>query len=130
MNSFVITLSVSGGIFGFLLSFFFYVSHTAVPKKLAQKYWLLYAASQNKLWVDEIYQATVISWFKNIARVFFRFDEAVIDRSVNEVGLKTMWLSHVKNWIDQYLVDGLVNATGAFTRAASGALRLLQTGLI
>lgn len=130
MNSFVMTISIATSVIGLLTAFVFYIVNPSIPERLSKKNWLLYAASQNKLWIDEIYQATFIRWFKQIANAAFKFDAEVVDRTVNEVGLKTVSVSRIKNWIDQYLVDGLVNLTGWLTRKISAVLRLFQTGYI
>ncbi|MBI4358759.1 MAG: NADH-quinone oxidoreductase subunit L [Candidatus Omnitrophica bacterium] len=130
VNPFVVTISIATSVAGFIIAFFFYITHTNLPRRLAQKWQLTYAASQNKLWIDELYQLTFIRWFKQIAKLAFQFDAAVIDRGVNEVGFKTILVSRIKNWIDQYIVDGLVNLTGWIARSTSAFLRLVQTGYI
>ncbi|MBI4395161.1 MAG: NADH-quinone oxidoreductase subunit L [Candidatus Omnitrophica bacterium] len=130
VNFFVVTLSIATSAIGFLIAYLFYVARTELPKSLAEKYGLLYNASQHKLWIDEIYQATVIRWFKQIANGSFQFDSKLIDRTVDEVGFKTVLLSRIKNWIDQYIVDALVNFTGWITNKTSAVLRLIQTGYI
>ncbi len=130
MNSFVMTISIATSVFGLAAAFMFYIINPAIPERFAKKNWFLYAASQNKLWIDEIYQATFIRWFKQIANIAFKFDAEVVDRTVNEVGLKTVLVSRIKNWVDQYIVDGLVNLTGWLTRKISAVLRLFQTGYI
>ena len=130
MNSFVMTISIATSVIGLATAFVFYIVNPAIPERFAKKNWFLYAASQNKLWIDEIYQATFIRWFKQIATIAFQFDTNVVDRTVNEVGLKTVLISRIKGWIDQYIVDGLVNLTGWLTRKISAVLRLVQTGYI
>ncbi|MBI1977606.1 MAG: NADH-quinone oxidoreductase subunit L [Candidatus Omnitrophica bacterium] len=130
MNFFVVTISIATSALGLLTAYIFYVVNPNIPKRFAQKYWFLYAISKNKLWIDEIYQATFIRWFKSLANLSFKFDETVIDRAVNEAGFKTVLVSRIKNWIDQNIVDGLVNFTGWITRTASSVLRLVQTGYI
>ena len=42
----------------------------------------------------------------------------------------TVGLSHVSRFFDQFVVDGLVNATAYTTRGLSLAFRRLQTGLV
>lgn len=130
MNLFVVTLSIATSVIGFLLAVVFYILKPELPKQFAEKNWILYSASYHKLWIDEFYQATVIRAFKWIANFSYRFDVAVIDRTVNEVGFKTIWVSGIKNWFDKYVVDGLVNFVGWCARASSAALRLVQTGYI
>lgn len=130
MNSFVVTLSIATSLIGLLIAWTLYIVKTDLPEKLSNKFWLFYDASKNKLWIDEFYQATVIHWFKLIAGVSFKFDQAVIDRMVNEAGLKTVWTAKIKGWIDTYIVDSLVNLTGRITERTSALLRHVQTGYI
>ncbi len=130
MNSFVVTLSIATSVIGFVFALVFYVINPELPKRFAKRNWLLYSASHNKLWIDEIYQATIIRAFKWISTSAFKFDAKIVDGAVNEVGFKTVWLSGIKNWIDKYIVDGLVNFVGWFTRSLSATLRLIQNGYI
>jgi NADH-quinone oxidoreductase subunit L len=130
MNTFVMAVSITVSALGLLIAFVFYLVKPAIPKRLAENFGILYSASKNKLWFDEIYQATVIRWFKGFANLAFKFDVNVIDRTVNEVGLKTVWTAKVKNWFDQYIVDGTVNGVGFVTRMASAMLRFVQTGFV
>ncbi len=130
MNLFVVTLSIATSVLGFLLAVVFYILKPELPKHFAQKNWILYSASYHKLWIDELYQATFIRWFKWIANFSYRFDVSIIDRTVNEVGFKTIWISGIKNWFDQYVVDGLVNLLGWVVRRLSATLRLVQTGYL
>jgi len=130
MNLFVVTLSIATSIIGFLIATIFYIINPELPKRLAEKNPLLYSASNNKLWIDELYQATIIRWFKWISNFSYKFDVAVIDRTVNEVGIQTVWISRIKNWFDQYIVDGLVNLVGWTVRTFSAALRLIQNGYL
>ncbi|OGW88878.1 MAG: hypothetical protein A3A73_02625 [Omnitrophica bacterium RIFCSPLOWO2_01_FULL_50_24] len=130
VNSFVVAVSTAMCFLGLLIALIFYIVQPELPKKLAEKSWLFYSASQNKLWFDELYDASFIRGFKSLAGILFRFDERVVDGCVNQVGFKTVALSRVKNWIDQYMIDGLVNFTGWAVRTTSGIVRLLQTGVI
>lgn len=130
MNLFVVTLSIATSVIGFLLALIFYVLQPELPKRFAEKFPFVYSCSYHKLWIDEWYQATVIRWFKGLSTLSFRFDVSVIDRAVNETAVKTVWLSRIKNWFDQHIVDGLVNLTGWSARALSSLLRLTQTGYI
>lgn len=130
MNMFVVTLSIATSVIGFILAVIFYILNPELPKRFAQKNWVLYSASYNKLWIDQLYQETVIRCFKWIAHISYRFDVKIIDRTVNEVGFKTVWLSNLKNWFDQNIIDGLVNFTGWATCVLSNTLRLIQNGYI
>ncbi|MBI4388161.1 MAG: NADH-quinone oxidoreductase subunit L, partial [Candidatus Omnitrophica bacterium] len=113
-----------------LLAYIFYVVKTDLPIRMGKLLKPLYIASSNKLWFDELYQATVIRGFRWIASSFFGFDVKVIDGAVNGSAVFTIFLSRIKNWFDQYIVDGAVNFVGFVTRATSFILRLVQTGFI
>jgi NADH-quinone oxidoreductase subunit L len=68
--------------------------------------------------------------FQALGRVFFGFDETVIDGAVNGAGHNTLWLSRIKNWIDQYVVDGAVNFTGAAVYFLNSITKRIQTGFV
>lgn len=130
VSSFVIAVSFATCLAGFLAAVVFYILQPQLPKRLAEKFWLFYSASQNKLWLDQTYDATWIRGFKALARFLFRVDAKVIDGLVNQVVSKTVDTTRIHNWFDTYIVDGLVNFTGWFVRTSSGVLRLIQTGFV
>jgi NADH-quinone oxidoreductase subunit L len=130
MNGFVITLSIASAVAGFAIAYFLYILKPDTPKALAARSGILYTASQNKLWFDEIYDLSFIRWFKSLAHALFRIDEQVVDEVVNQTGRKTVFVSKMKDWIDIHIVDGFVNFTGWFVKLLSGMGRLLQTGFI
>src|SRR3989338_2257873 len=130
MDTFVMIMSVASATIGFIIAFICYFVKTDLPQHLAGQFWMFYDASRNKLWFDEIYNSTFIHAFKWISRISFRFDSNVIDRTVNEIGRKTVLTSRIKRWIDQYIVDGLVNFVGFSAQVSSGLLRMIQTGFV
>ncbi len=130
MNGFVVSISVASAAIGLALATWFYLIQPGLSKKLAEKNWLLYSASQHKLWFDEFYDATAIRAFKTSSKKLLDFDAAVVDGAVNQTGIQTVNMSRIKNWIDRYIVDGFVNFTGWFVSTVSGIGRLIQTGFI
>jgi NADH-quinone oxidoreductase subunit L len=90
----------------------------------------LYLASFHKFWIDEFYMAYVIRPFQALANALFRFDLSVIDGAVNATGIGTLTGSAIHNWIDKYIVDGLVNFVGSFTQRLSAIVRRIQTGFV
>ena len=130
MNHFVVAFSIGASLAGLITAVIFYIVSPVIPEKLSRKSWVLYTASKNKLWFDEIYQNTIIKWFKALANLSFEFDTRFIDRTVNEIAAKTVWASRVKAWVDQYIVDGAVNGIGFVTRMTSSVFRFIQTGFI
>jgi NADH-quinone oxidoreductase subunit L len=87
---------------------------------------------ENKYYVDEIYDATVIRGFWATARGLFRFDAGFIDGFlVNGARNVTVHaLSLGSSLFDKYVVDGAVNATGRILDGFSRGFRRLQTGYV
>jgi NADH-quinone oxidoreductase subunit L len=87
---------------------------------------------ENKYYVDEIYDATVIRGYWAAARGLFRFDASFIDGFlVNGTRNVTVHaLSLGSGLFDKYVVDGLVNLTGRVLDGFSRGLRRLQSGYV
>jgi NADH-quinone oxidoreductase subunit L len=85
---------------------------------------------QNKYYVDEIYQASVVRAFMGLRIVLAEMDRWIVDGLVNGVGVAARSVAWVSGAIDTYIVDGLVNFVAEGTLAAGGKLRGLQTGRI
>jgi NADH-quinone oxidoreductase subunit L len=85
---------------------------------------------QNKYFVDEIYQATIIRAFMALRLVFAEMDRWIVDGVVNAFSVGARGASWVTGQIDKYLVDGAVNFVAEGTLKAGGKLRNLQTGRI
>ncbi len=85
---------------------------------------------ENKYYIDEIYQATIIRGMMLAAAGLYAFDKWVVDYAiVNGVGYMTQVASNAWGWFDKTVVDGLVNLVGWSTRTAGYALRYFQTGV-
>ena len=89
-----------------------------------------FSLMQNKYYVDEIYQATIIKWFLQLRIVFAEMDRWIVDGIVNGVSVGGRFASQITGNIDKYLVDGAVNFVAEGTLKAGGKLRTLQTGRI
>jgi NADH-quinone oxidoreductase subunit L len=90
----------------------------------------LFEAIQNKYWVDEIYQATVISWALKLRLILSDMDRWVVDGLVNGAGIFGKGAAWVTGAIDHYLVDGAVNFVAEGFLSAGKRLRQVQTGRI
>ncbi len=130
LNSFVMTVSVALGLGGIFLAAVIYLVFPKLSEFFGKIFRPLYLASYHKLWLDELYQATVIRAWYGAGRALSRFDTSVVDGAVNGAGIGTLRLSDIKNWIDTHIVDGIVNGVGAVTQTFSSFLRRIQTGLI
>jgi NADH-quinone oxidoreductase subunit L len=130
LNPLVMTTSVACGGGGILLAAIIYLVFPRLAGFFGKIFRPVYLASSRKLWFDELYQTTVIRAWYGLGRGLNLFDQQVVDGAVNGVGIGTLRVSDLKNWIDIHIVDGIVNGVGALTRGFSAALRKIQTGLI
>jgi NADH-quinone oxidoreductase subunit L len=114
---------------GILLGCLFYLWRPYLPDIWASRLRPLYQASYNKYWVDEFYGWAVTRRVMDAARAVYAFDSKIIDGLVNGSAWLTRGWSRVTGFLDQYFVDGLVNAIAAFIiRLMSPLLRAAQTG--
>ncbi|MDQ5847146.1 MAG: NADH-quinone oxidoreductase subunit L [Acidobacteriota bacterium] len=123
----IISLLVAG--LGIGLGVLFYVKNPRLPDIWASRLKPLYEASYNKFWVDEIYGWAITRRVMDLSRGVFAFDSKVVDGGVNGSAWLTRLSSRITGGIDQYFVDGLVNAIAAFVvRLMSPLFRAAQTG--
>jgi NADH-quinone oxidoreductase subunit L len=85
---------------------------------------------QNKYYVDEIYQATIIRAFLGLRIVLAEMDRWIVDGIVNAFSVGARGAAWVTSAIDTYIVDGAVNFVAEGTLKAGGKLRTIQTGRI
>ena len=89
-----------------------------------------FTLTQNKYYVDEIYQASVVKWFMGLRLVFAEMDTWIVDGIVNGISVVMRTVSWINGAIDHYLVDGAVNFVAEGTLTAGTKLRAVQTGRI
>ena len=99
-------------------------------EKLEPAFGWLAKIVENKYYIDEIYQATIIRGLMIAAAVMYWFDRWVIDYCiVNGVGYISLVMSKIWSWFDKTIVDGLVNLTGWMIGFMGRCLRQFQTGM-
>jgi NADH-quinone oxidoreductase subunit L len=124
----IISLLVAG--LGIALGWLFYVKNPRLPDLWASRLRPLYQASYNKYWVDEFFGWAITRRTMDAARAVFVVDSKVVDGAVNGSARLTKLASRITGGVDQYFVDGLVNAVAAFiVRLMSPLFRAAQTGL-
>ncbi len=126
----LIFLSLAAAGFGIWMAFRFYMGGEAGvrPKRLAERFPLVYKLILNKYWVDEIYGATVIAGTVKLSRFLWEFDARVVDGAVNGTAFSTVGSSFVSGIFDLRVVDGAVNLIGTSYDVASRWFRRLQVG--
>jgi proton-translocating NADH-quinone oxidoreductase chain L len=85
---------------------------------------------QNKYYVDEIYQATIIKATMRLRLVFAEMDRWIVDGLVNGAGTVARLISWVAGATDRHVVDGSVNFVAEGTLEAGQKLRNVQTGRV
>lgn len=128
VNLLVMGISVVMACSGIVFAFLMYYRKSISAENMAERFKPIYTFLYNKYYFDEFYDFVLIRPTHAVARFLWSFDALIIDGLVNLQATVTVWLADVKYWIDANIVDGIVNALGIVTDAASGALRLLQTG--
>ncbi len=123
-------LSVLIALAGIGLARKFYVTSPEISQGLAEQWAGPHKLLSHKYYVDELYDATVISGTLASGRGLWSFDRHVVDGAVNGTG----WLTVISAWFsgltDRTVVDGVVNLVGRICEEGSFWFRRLQTGLV
>jgi NADH-quinone oxidoreductase subunit L len=126
----LMAFSVAIALFGIFMAYRFYVQNPQISEGLARRWPRAHRVLLNKYYVDEAYDATVISGTMSGARGLWTIDRTVVDGAVNGAGTLTVIASWFSNLTDRSVVDGVVNLVGRTAEKTSFALRRMQTGLI
>jgi NADH-quinone oxidoreductase subunit L len=115
---------------GILLARKFYVTSPEISESLAEQFAGAHRTLSNKYYVDELYNATVISGTMVGGRALWAFDRNVVDGAVNGSSWLTLFGSWLSGLTDRTLVDGAVNFVGRLLQESSYWFRRVQTGLV
>ena len=107
-----------------------YVTSPEISDRLAERFAGAHRLLSNKYYVDELYDATVISGTFASGRGLWSVDRHVVDGAVNGTGKLTVISAWFSGLTDRTIVDGLVNLVGRIVQESSHAFRRLQTGLV
>lgn len=125
-----LVISLLAGFLGIATGWFFYVARPGLPDRVATRLGVLYRASLNKYWIDELYGFLFTRRTMDAARGVYAVDSKVVDGAVNGTAWVTRMASRLSGGTDKYVVDGLVNAVAiALQRLGSPLVRAAQTGL-
>ena len=121
--------SVLIALVGIGLAWKFYVTSPDIPVRMAERFAGAHRLLSNKYYVDELYDATVISGTFGAGNSLWAVDRTVVDGAVNGAGKITIVGSWFSSLTDRTVVDGLVNLVGRICEEGSFWLRKVQTGL-
>src|SRR5689334_5643018 len=108
----------------------FYQTSPEISERMAERFAGAHRTLSNKYYVDELYDATVISGTMRSGRGLWSFDRNVVDGAVNGTSWITVVSSFFSGLTDRTVVDGLVNLVGGIVQESSLAFRRFQTGLV
>ena len=108
----------------------FYVKSPEIADQLAARWAGAHRLLSHKYYVDELYNATVISGTFGAGKGLWAVDRTVVDGAVNGAGQLTIVGSWFSGLTDRTVVDGLVNLVGWVVQESSLAFRRFQTGLV
>jgi len=122
--------SVLIAVAGIGLAWRFYVTKPEISEQLADRFAGAHRLLSNKYYVDELYNATVISGTMSSGRGLWAVDRNVVDGAVNGSSKLTLVSSWFSGLTDRTVVDGAVNLVGWTMQESSYWFRRLQTGLV
>jgi NADH-quinone oxidoreductase subunit L len=120
-------IATVGWFFAFVL---YNDAKSTVPARMKETFARAWAVVYNKYYVDEIYQATVVRFSLWLSRAAYWVDQNVIDGLVNFAGTVGRGVAYVDAAIDKYVVDGAVNGLADLIVSGGKNLRRVQTGHI
>jgi len=127
-------VSVALAALGFALAWLYYQRDLG-PHGLTERSPLAawgYKVLENKLYLDTLYTGIITAWVRGpAARAANWFNGAVIDRVVDSAGVGSRELGGATyRYVDQGVVDTVVNASGAASESSGSLLRRIQTGKV
>jgi len=86
------------------LAWLMYISRPEMPAKVASAFGPLYKLSLNKFYIDEIYTALIVAPLRGLAGLSSWIDQNIIDPIVDGIALVPRALSGVPLWMHNGLV--------------------------
>ena len=123
-----ISILVAG--LGILIATLAYYWKRISPALWQARLGIVYRGMYRKWWIDEAYDATVVSGTLLLSRIFAWFDLTVIDGIVNGTAWVTRSYAFVEGWFDLRVVDGLVNRTAWAVGVWGKFVRVFQGGQV
>ncbi|GAB4324875.1 MAG: NADH-quinone oxidoreductase subunit L [Candidatus Zixiibacteriota bacterium] len=121
-------ISTLVGLSGIGLAYLMYYKRSIDPAKLGASMKGLYTTLYNKYYFDEVYQAVFIEPYYAMCRMWYWFDQNIVDGLVNGVADFGLLWGKFQRWFDETFVDGAVNGLGIVTRGFGATIRHVQTG--
>ncbi len=131
LEEILMVLSVGVAALGFYLAYLLYYRRTLAPERFSSLAGgLPYRLFYNKYYIDEIYQFVFVRGTLLLARIGAWIDQYIIDFIVDGSAKTTAFISWFNGLFDNYVVDWLVNAVANVTFWSGNKFRRVQTGNI
>lgn len=138
VNWFVLGLSTFMGLSGIAVGWLVFVRKSPVFSAISARFQWLRMLLENKYYLDDLYIGILSplvvrrldSPRKSLAKLFYIFDQHVIDLLVNAVAAMIRLFSRLSGWFDRIVVDGLVNCCALVWMALNFVIRRVQSGQI
>jgi NADH-quinone oxidoreductase subunit L len=105
-------------------------ARSALPSRFVRALPWVHRLIYRKYYIDELYQATVISGSRRLAGLSDAADRIAVDGLVNGIGTAGRKLGLLSGYSDSAVVDGTVNGIAAAAGFAGRLMRLAQTGRV
>jgi len=131
LEEILMVLSVAVAALGLYLAYLLYYSRRLAPERFSSLAGgLLYRLSYNKYYIDELYHFFFVRGTLLLSRIGAWIDQHIIDFIVDGSAKTTTFISWFNGLFDNYVVDWLVNAVANVTFWAGNKFRRVQTGSI
>lgn len=124
----VLPIALGAAVLGIAVGYAIYGLGLLNREKLIRVFRLPYAALKGKYFLDEFYNAILVRPAVKLAEACGWVDQKVVDGVVNAVGSGTAELAASAGEFDNVVVDGAVNGLANGTAAAGRQLRRAHTG--
>jgi len=123
-----VSLGVAFG--GIAIAYVLYQRKLVDPARIARNLGEVYHTVANKYYVDELVDRVVVRPTLALARLQKWIDENLVDGIVNGAGHLNRGVGFLSAWFDLKVVDGAVNGTASLTQTLGALARLVQTGRV
>ena len=114
---------------GIALGWFAYRDADTVADPMQPRLGPVWSVLQHRYYIDDFYMAAIVRPVRDrLSAAVDWIDQNVIDGVVNGVGALTRGLAMIVAWVDRNVVDGFVNGVGGAAGQTGGLLKYLQSG--
>ncbi|NLG69439.1 MAG: hypothetical protein GX496_07745 [Firmicutes bacterium] len=126
----VTALAIGGALLGVLAALVVYAWRIVPAATAIRLAGPVYTLLKRKYFVDELYHWVFVRGTMALARLCAWLDQVVVDGVVNGVARFVQGLAEGSHLVDQHVIDGAVNLTASGTVAAGNQLRRAQVGYV